>query len=340
MEFDPQALGTYLLRHLPGLRGEIGLERVGGGQSNPTFFVSFDNRRLVLRKQPRGDNLLPSAHAVDREYRIMKALAATDVPVPKVVHFCDDRAIVGTPFYVMERVEGRVFGKSAMPGVTPADRRAMVLAMAETLAGLHRVDWNSIGLADYGRPGNYFQRQVARLTQQRRMSSTQANPDIEFLIEWLGSHVPDKDETTIAHGDFRIGNLMFHPSEPRVVAVLDWELSTLGHPLADVAYSSIMWHMTPEEFDGVRGLDLWALGLPSQAEYLGHYQACSGRTDDIRPFHMAFSLFRFAVILEGVAARAQAGNAAADNAAAAGAQSSAFARRAVQIASGSVPAFA
>ncbi len=314
------------------------MERIGGGQSNPTYFITFDQHRLVLRKQPGGAHLLPSAHAVDREYRIMHALAATDVPVPDALLYCDDPMVAGTPFFVMQRLEGRVFGHSSLTGVSPDDRRAMVLSMADTLAKLHRVDWAGLGLANYGRTGNYFKRQIARWSKQWSLSRTRDNCDIERLIDWLPHHIPATEEITIAHGDFRLGNLMFHPTEPHVIAVLDWELSTLGDPMADVAYSCIMWHMAPDEFDGVRGLDLSALGLPEQGQYLQAYRQASQRHDVVQPFHMAFALFRLAVIMEGIAARAQAGNAAAENALEVGAQASAFARRAASIMDGAVSA--
>jgi aminoglycoside phosphotransferase (APT) family kinase protein len=308
----------------------MALERIGGGQSNPTFFVDYGNRRLVLRKQPAGE-ILPSAHAVDREYRVMKALGSTDVPVPPALLFCAEREVVGTPFYVMERVEGRVFHDSALPGVMPNDRRAMYLSMAETLARLHKVDWAKAGLSDYGRHSDYFARQISRFTKQWTLSRTREIPEIDTLVAWLPAHIESDDETTISHGDFRLGNLMFHPGEPRVVAVLDWELSTLGHPLADVAWSCLAWHTPPECYGGILGLELGALGIPTQAEYLERYYAMTGRDDGLKPFHLVFALFRFAVILEGIAARAKAGNAAAENAAEVGDLSLAFARRAVEL---------
>ena len=217
---------------------------------------------MVLRKQPSAD-ILPSAHAVDREHRIMSALAGTDVPVPRMLLFHGERDVVGTPFYLMERLDGRVMADYALPGCAPAERRALYLAMAETMAKLHRVDWQAIGLADYGRPGSYFQRQVGRWTKQWQMSKTRENPDLDRVITWLPGHLPEADETTICHGDFRLGNLMFHPTEPRVVGVLDWELSTLGHPLADLAFNCMSWHTTPREYGGLLGLDLPALGIPS-----------------------------------------------------------------------------
>lgn len=333
-KFDVERLRKYLRCAVPDLQGDMQIERVGGGQSNPTFFVSFDNRALVLRKQPGGGNLLPSAHAVDREYRILKALAGTDVPVPPTVLYCDDREVVGTPFYVMERLAGRIFPNYRLMEVPAKERKAIFLAMAETMARLHAVDWSAVGLADYGKPGNYFSRQIARWTRQWEMSKTGENQDIECLIKWLPAHITPGDETTISHGDFRLGNLMFHLTEPRVIAVLDWELSTLGHPLADVAYNCIPWHTLPQEFGGVRGLDLPALGIPSQREYLAHYQQHSRRSESITPFHLAFSLFRFAVILEGIAARARSGSATAENAAEVGKQTAAFARRAVELIDG------
>ncbi len=329
MDFEPDRLEAFLKGAVSGLEGKMRLERIGGGQSNPTFFVSFDNRAMVLRKQP-GTNLLPSAHAVDREYRVMNALAWTDLPVPRMVLFHAERDVVGTPFYMMERLPGRVFPRYALPGMEPSERRAIYLAMAETMARLHKVDWAAVGLADYGRAGSYFTRQMARWTKQWQMSRTRDNPDVDRLIVWLQDHIPDERETTISHGDFRLGNLMFHPAEPRVVGVLDWELSTLGHPLADVAFNCIAYRTLPSEYGGIRGLDLAALGIPSEAEYLQHYYRHSGRADSVTPFHFAFALFRLAVIFEGIAARAASGNAASANAAEVGELGPVFARRAVE----------
>ena len=330
LEFSAPHLQAWLRDHIPGLQGDMRLERIGGGQSNPTFFVTFDNRAMVLRKKPAGDNLLPSAHAVDREYRVLDALASTDVPVPKTVLFCDDSEVIGTPFYLMERLEGRIFPDYALPGVSREERRVMYFSMAETMAKLHAVDFTAAGLADYGKPGNYFSRQIARWTRQWNLSKTADNADVDRLIQWLPANIPPNDDTAISHGDFRFGNLMFHPTEPRVIAVLDWELSTLGHPLADVAYNCMAWHTAPDEFNGMRGLDLPALGIPSQREYLAHYAKTSGRADSITGFHLAFSLFRFAVILEGIASRARDGSASAADAAHVGGQAGAFARRAVE----------
>lgn len=329
--FSPDALRACLRERLPELKGAMQLERIGGGQSNPTFFVTFQQGpRLVLRKQPPGE-LLKSAHAVDREFRILRALQPTGVPVPNALFFCDDREVIGTPFYVMERLEGRVMSNYALPEVPAAERAAYLFALAETLARLHAVDWTSAGLADYGRPGNFFERQIARWTRQWEASTTAGNDDVDLLIEWLPANIPAGDETTIAHGDFRLGNVMFHPKEPRVIAVLDWELSTLGHPLADVAYSSLPWLTEPDVFEGLRGFELAALDLPSQAAYLEAYAQASGRREPVLPFHHAFSLFRFAVILEGITARAKAGNAAGEDAMAVGRLSGRFARYAADL---------
>src|SRR5882757_10784130 len=283
-DFDLTALDAYLRRVIAGLDGEPALERISGGQSNPTYFLSYPTHRTVLRMPPKAP-LLPSAHAVDREHRIMRALENTGVPVPQMLALCTDPDVIGRPFYVMARVAGRVFNDCSLSGVARSERRAMYFAMAEILAQLHHIDWQAAGLTDFGRVGGYYTRQISRWSKQWTLSKTCDIPDIDRLILWLGENVPDQSATTISHGDFRIGNLMFHPTEPRVVAVLDWELSTLGHPLSDVAYNCIAWNTTPDQFDGVRGLDLETLQIPSQQEYLAHYMACAGRSEGIRPFH-------------------------------------------------------
>lgn len=310
---DEGRLAEFLKAALPAAAGPMRLRQFGYGQSNPTFEVAFDDAAYVLRKQPPGD-LLPSAHAVDREYRVQKALADTDVPVARQYLFCGDREIVGTPFYVMERMQGRVFTDSGLPGVPPDERGAMYRSVAETLAALHRVDPAAVGLGDFGRPGNYFERQFNRWARNFRETRTRDIPEMDRLMAWLPEHMPVDDETRIVHGDYRIGNVMFHPTEPRVVAVFDWELATLGHPLSDLAYLCILFHTTPEEYWGVRGLDPAETGIPPEAEFAEIYRRAAGRRDGIGRDHLVHAMFRFASILDGVRARGLAGNAAADDA--------------------------
>ena len=335
-EFDAARLDAYLRDRIPDLAGPLRLARIAGGQSNPTFFVSYDTRALVLRKKPPGE-LLPSAHAIDREFRVLTALATTDVPVPRTLFYEASSEVIGTPFYLMERLEGRVFAEGALPGVSPADRHAMYAAMADTMARLHRVDWQAVGLEGFGRPGNYFARQIARWTRQWELSKTREIPEIDHLIAWLPANIPAGDTTALCHGDLRLGNLMFHPTEPSVVGVLDWELSTLGHPLADVAYNCMAWRSRPQDYGGIMGLDLPALGIPGEAEYVDMYLRAARPADPLRPFHFAFSLFRFAVIFEGIAARVRAGTAASATAANTDALSLAFAQHAVAAIDGPPP---
>jgi aminoglycoside phosphotransferase (APT) family kinase protein len=327
--FDTARLDAFLRDVIPGLSGSLDLHRIRSGQSNPTFFVSFGNRRLVVRKQPPGP-LLGSAHAIDREFRVMRALEPSGVPIPKVVLYHDAPDVIGTPFYVMERVEGRVFSDCTLPGVDVRDRREMYFAMADTLKLLHAVDWAGAGLADFGRPGDYFQRQVRRWTQQWQNAKPREIPELSRLVEWLPANIPAEEVTTIAHGDFRIGNLMFHSTEPRVVAVLDWELSTLGHPLADLAYSALAWRLGPDEYMGMRGCDLTSLGIPREQEYVARYGELAG-SGPLRAFHFAFALFRLAVIFEGIRVRAELGNASSTDAESVGRLGPVFARRAIEI---------
>jgi len=312
-DFDPARLKAWLQAEF-GAAEPVHLERIGGGQSNPTYFVTYGARRLVLHKKPNGP-ILRGAHAIDREFRVMTALFGTDVPVPEPVLYCEDSAVLGTPFYLMKRLEGRVFHDTSLPGLAPSERRAVYLSMAETLARLHAVVPAAVGLADYGRPGNYFQRQIERWSKQWQDSPTGYIPALDELLGWLVNNLPaDDDDIAIAHGDFRLGNLVFHPHEPKVIGVLDWELSTLGHPLADLGFCVMPWHSSPEEYGGILGLDGSGLGLPDEAEFIRHYYAHARPTPALQPFHIAFALFRFAVIFVGIADRARLGNASGQNA--------------------------
>jgi aminoglycoside phosphotransferase (APT) family kinase protein len=258
----------------------------------------------------------------------MAALAATDVPVPRMLHSCEDKGVIGTLFYVMEALDGRVVHDSSIPGVTPAERAAMFDSMNDVLARLHRVDWQAVGLAGFGKPGDYFARQVSRWTRQWHASKTREIPEIDALVAWLPENLPQgEEETTIVHGDFRLGNLMFHHREPRVIAILDWELSTLGHPLADLAHNCLLWHATRAMFHGVEDLDQEACGIPAEADYVRRYCERTGRADGLSPFHLAFAMVRFAVIFEGIAQRARIGTAAAADAEEVGRLSVDYARR-------------
>ena len=309
-DIDRDSLERYLRTHFPESRASLALERIGGGQSNPTWFVDWGSRRLVLRKKPAGE-ILKGAHAVEREFRVMQALGDTAVPVPEVLRLEEDEAILGTPFYLMERLEGRVFADCSLPGIPQGERRAMYLSMAETLARLHAVRPDEVGLGDFGRPGNYFERQIGRWSKQYGASTGPRIAALDRLTEWLPANLPPDDgDVAIAHGDFRLGNMMFHEHEPRVTAVLDWELSTLGHPLADLGFCVMTWRSRPDEYGGIRGLDREALGIPSEADFIARYYEAARPTAPLLPFHTAFAFFRFAVIFVGIADRARAGNAA------------------------------
>lgn len=331
-DFEPAALESFLSERFGP--GRLGLDRIGGGQSNPTYFVDWAGRRMVLRKKPAGP-ILRGAHAIDREFRVLSALAGTDAPVPTPVLFHGEDTPLGTPFYLMERCEGRVFPDGSLPGLTREERRRVYLGMAAALAKLHAIAPAAIGLGDFGRPGNYFERQFARWSGQLAASPGPRIPELERVARWLEERLPEDDgRVAIAHGDFRLGNLMFHPERAEVVAILDWELSTLGHPLADLGFASMAWHSAPEEYGGVLGLDLAALGIPGQRAFLDQYFADAVPTPPLEPFHVAFALFRFAVIFVGIADRARAGTAAGADAAATAPLAGRFAVRALEVAEG------
>ena len=278
--FDTDALQAYLERELPGFAGPLTVEQFKGGQSNPTYKLVTPARAYVMRTKPGpAAKLLPSAHAVDREFRVMKALAGSGVPVARMHVLCDDEAVIGRAFYVMEFVDGRVLWDQSLPGMTPAERGAIYDEMNRVIAALHSVDVAAVGLADYGKPGNYFERQIGRWSKQYLASITEPIEEMDRLIEWLPAHIPasarDEQQVRVVHGDFRLDNLVFHPTEPRVLAVLDWELSTLGHPLADFSYHCMAWHIQPGTFRGIGGLDHAALGIPAERDYVRRY--CDGQ---------------------------------------------------------------
>ena len=339
--FDAAALIAYLNQHMPDLDGpihELQVEIFKGGQSNPTYKLVTPQKSYVMRAKPGPvAKLLPSAHAVEREFKVMSGLQGTDVPVAKMHCLCEDESVIGRAFYIMEFVEGRVLWDQALPGMTNAQRSEVYDEMNRVIAALHKVKFADRGLADYGRPGNYFERQIARWTKQYTASITKPIPEMDQLMQWLPANMPasasDAGMVSIVHGDYRLDNLMFHPTEPRVLAVLDWELSTLGHPLADFSYHCMAWHIPPGAFRGVGGLDLPSLGIPSEAEYIQRY--CD-RTSITTPdalkkdwdFYLAYNLFRLAAILQGIAKRVETGTAASEQAKASAAGAPVLARMA------------
>ena len=316
---DHDALARYLSDQIEGFRGPIEVEQFRGGQSNPTYRVTAANARYVVRRKPPG-KLLPSAHAVDREYQVLAALQGTDVPAPRVFILCEDADIIGTPFYVMEYVEGRVYWELWLPDREPAFRAQVFDAMNDGIAKLHSVDYRTHGLGDFGKPNQYVARQIARWSKQYRASETETIVEMDSLIDWLPAHLPDDDETVLVHGDYRLDNMIFDAAEPRLLAILDWEISTLGHPIADFAYHCMPWRLPPETGRGFMGMDLAALGIPSEQEYLSAYCQRTGRK---RPTHweyyVAYNMWRLAAILQGIMGRVKDGTAASEYAAEMGA---------------------
>ena len=314
--FDEASLARWMADHVPGFEGPLTVEQFKGGQSNPTYKLVTPGRAYVLRRKPPGQ-LLKGAHAVEREAKVLTGLEKAGFPVAHVYGLCTDDAVIGTWFYIMEMVEGRVFWDATLPGISAAERPAYFDAMNATMAALHQVDYEAVGLGDYGKPGNYFERQIGRWSKQY-VEDVDAgrDPDMDRVIDWLQANIPSGDETSIVHGDFRIDNMIFHPTEPRVLAVLDWELSTLGHPLADFAYNAMMYHMPPHIVAGLAGADLTALNIPSEADYIAAYCARTGRDgiDNYR-FYTAFNFFRMAAIFHGIKGRVIRGTAASAQAA-------------------------
>ncbi|MDB5998989.1 MAG: aminoglycoside phosphotransferase [Rhizobacter sp.] len=327
--FDTQALLAYLQGRMPGLEGPITVEQFKGGQSNPTYKLVTPTASYVMRAKPGpAAKLLKSAHAIEREFRVMNALNGTGVPVPRMHVLCEDESVIGRAFYVMEFIEGRVFWEQSLPSIDKAGRTALYDEMNRVIATLHNVDVAAVGLADYGRPGNYFERQISRWTKQYSASITEPIESMDRLMEWLPKNLPasarDEREVSVVHGDFRLDNLMFDPTEPKALAILDWELSTVGHPLADFSYHCMSWHIPPGQFRGLGGLDLASLGLPSERDYVRLYCERTGRPDPDAlmadwNFYLAYNLFRMAGILQGIAKRVVDGTASSAQAKQAGA---------------------
>jgi aminoglycoside phosphotransferase (APT) family kinase protein len=302
--FDVETLAVHLARHLPDFKGSLTVKQFQGGQSNPTYLLKTPTASYVMRSKPGpAAKLLPSAHAIEREFRVMRALAAHGIPVPETLLLCEDESVIGRAFYLMQHVEGRIFWEQSLPALSNAERTAIYDEMNRVIAALHLVDIERAGLADYGKAGNY------------RASETEKLDAMDRLIDWLPQQIPPGDETTVVHGDYRMDNLIFHPTEPKIIAILDWELSTLGHPLADFSYHCMSWHIPPGAFRGIAGLDLKALGIPTEADYIASYCARTRRPPiDHWNFYLAYNLFRIAAILQGVYKRATEGIASSDNA--------------------------
>jgi aminoglycoside phosphotransferase (APT) family kinase protein len=333
--FDVQALTSWLEKNLDGFRGPLTAEMFKGGQSNPTYKLATPTRSYVMRTKPGPvARLLPSAHAIEREYAVMSGLAGTGVPVPHMYCLCDDESVIGRAFYVMEFMQGRVLWDQALPGMTRAQRGEIYDEMNRVISALHTVKFTERGLANYGKPGNYFERQIGRWSKQYKASTdgagpmSQPIPAMERLVEWLPANIPaqarDESKVSIVHGDYRLDNLMFHPAEPRVIAVLDWELSTLGHPLADFSYHCMSWHIPHGSFRGIGGLDLAALGIPGEDEYIRRWceRTKLATVEEVKAhwnFYLAYNMFRIAAILQGIAKRVEAGTASSAQAAASGA---------------------
>ncbi len=332
--FDERLLAAYLAENIEGFTGDCTIEQFLGGQSNPTFLIDDPSGRYVLRKKPPG-KLLPSAHAVDREYRVISALAGSMVPVPRTRLLCEDDAVIGQMFYVMDYVPGRVFTERDMPGPSAADRGEMVRSLASVLGALHAVDYEGAGLADFGKPSAYVARQVARWSKQYEASRVEDCPPMDNVIAWLADNDPADEQASIVHGDYRPGNVIFDNDRPRVAAVLDWELSTIGHPLADLGYFLMPWRLDADGFpNGIRGLDLESLGIPPELDVLTAYSQAAGRPELPNiDFYVVFSMFRLAAILAGVLRRGLDGNASDPRAVEQGRAYRQFAESAWQIAS-------
>lgn len=312
--FDIARLQSYMEAHVEGFSGNIELSQFKGGQSNPTYRIDAGGQSYVLRRKPPGV-LLPSAHAVDREYRVITALAQTDVPAPRTYCLCEDETVIGTAFYIMEMVQGRILWDSTLPEMSREERGQIYKSMNEAMAALHQVDYEAIGLGDFGKVGEYRERQIHRWSKTYRISEAEPIPEMDRLIDWLPQNIPQGDETALIHGDFRMDNMVFHPTEPRVLALLDWELATLGHPVGDFTYTLMGWRLGKDLFRGIADADLPALGIPTEDEYIARYCELTGRKGiENLEWYFAYNMFRLAAILQGIAKRAEDGTAASPHA--------------------------
>jgi aminoglycoside phosphotransferase (APT) family kinase protein len=316
-KFSVDALQKYMQQNIAEFSGNLSIEQFSGGQSNPTFKLTTESQHYVLRTKPGlSTELLPSAHAIDREFRVMDALNKAGFPTAKQYMLCMDESVIGRAFYIMDFVEGRVLWDQSLPGMTSAQRAEIYDEMNRVIAQLHTIDYETIGLSGYGKPGNYFARQIDRWSKQYKTSETEKIDAMDKLIEWLPNNIPPGEDSSIVHGDFRMDNMIFHPTEPRVLALLDWELSTIGHPLADFSYHCMSWHIAPGDFRGIGGLDLKALGIPDEKSYIAKYCERTGKTirsEDFN-FYLAYNMFRMAGILQGIMKRYVDGTAASEQA--------------------------
>jgi len=317
LQFDYDRLGEYLSSHMDDYKGPISVHQFKGGQSNPTYFIEAPDASYVLRRKPPG-KLLSSAHAVDREFKVISALYAAHYPVPRPYILCEDEAVIGTMFYVMEYIEGRIFWDNDLPNCQPEERKAIYDHANKTIAQLHNFDYKKIGLSNYGKPGNYFERQISRWSRQYRASEIEKIEAMEKLMAWLPKNVPHDESSSVVHGDYKLDNLIIHPTESRVIAVLDWELSTIGHPIGDFTYNLLSWQMPDLGIGstGFHGKDLKSLGIPSEDEYVDQYCSRTDRTNGIsnRDFYSAYNFFRIAAILQGIAGRVRDGTASSSHA--------------------------
>lgn len=331
---DLTRLSDYLAEHLPQYSGKLSARQFKDGQSNPTYFLQSADHAFVLRKKPPG-RLLRGAHLVEREFRVISALATKGFPVPCALHLCEDESVIGTAFYIMEHVGGGICQDATLPGMTPAERKSIYASMAEVLAQLHAIDWSAVGLSDYGKHGDYLGRQIALWSRQYEATKTEEIAEMNRVMAWLPDHIPPGDETSLVHGDYRLGNIILAQCRPKVAAVLDWELSTLGHPLADLAYNCLPYHLPPEVKNppGLTAKSLEELGIPPEKEYIAAYCRAAGRKDTIPnwTFYITFAMFRLASISQGVYARALQGNASAPNAMEFGERTKQLANQSVEI---------